>query len=235
MTEPFRTHISLKNEEEVIYFCVIHFLDEAIIALDDRGRFSVALSGGSTPKKFYEALTKSPEVQALNWKNITLFWSDERAVAPENDDSNYKMAMQFFSKAPFCDATIVRMQAERPDREEAALDYENAIKEHCSEGRIDLVYLGIGEDGHTASLFPDTKALTVADKLVCPNFIPAVNTWRMTMTFEAINNARNIVVIATGKKKAKILHEILDGKNQNLYPAQRISGKETPAFFVSDM
>lgn len=229
-----RSLINLDSEEKVIDFCLMHFVDEANFAIDSHGSFSVALSGGSTPKKFYDALTQSEEALALDWSKICLFWSDERSVAQNHADSNYNMAMQFFSKAPFNKAKVFRMEAERPDREQAADEYANLIREHCADTRFDIVYLGLGEDGHTASLFPGTEALKVKEKLVAANFVPALKTWRMTLTFDCINNARNIVLIATGPKKTQILHEVLDSKDQTLFPAQRISGKETPAFIVTD-
>lgn len=229
-----RSLIHLDSEDKVIDFCLVHFIDEANFAIDDHGNFTVALSGGSTPKKFYDALTHSEEAKGLDWSKICLFWSDERSCAPTDANSNYHMAMQFFSKAPFSKAKIFRMEAERPDREKAADEYSKLIKEHCKDGRLDLVYLGIGEDGHTASLFPGTDALQVKDKLVVANYVPSLKTWRMTFTFPCINNARNIIVLATGSKKTAILHEILDSKDQSKYPAQAVSGKEIPAFFVTD-
>ncbi len=229
-----RSLINLATEEQVIDFCLVHFIDEANFAIDSHGGFSVALSGGSTPKKFYDALTQSDEAKALDWSKIALFWSDERAVAPDHADSNYHMAMQFFSKAPFNQAKVFRMEAERADKNEAAAEYAKKILENCHNGRFDLVYLGLGEDGHVASLFPETEALKVQDKLVVANYVPKLNTWRMTLTFHCINNAKNIVLIATGSKKTKILHEVLDSKDQKLFPAQAISGREVPAFFVTD-
>ncbi len=229
-----RTLISLDSEEKVIDFCIIHFVDEANFAIDTHDSFCVALSGGSTPKKFYDALTQSEEAKALDWSKIYLFWSDERSVAPTDPNSNYHMAMEFFSKAPFNSAKAFRMQAERPDREKSAAEYAELILKHCHHARLDLVYLGLGEDGHIASLFPGTEALKVTNKLVCANFVPTLNTWRMTLTLTCINSACNILLIATGSKKTAILHEVLDDKDQTKYPAQAISGKETPAFFVTD-
>jgi 6-phosphogluconolactonase len=234
VTKPNRTLIHLDSEEKVIDFCIIHFVDEANFAVDSHNSFSVALSGGSTPKKFYEALTQSEEAKALDWSKICLFWSDERSVAPEHADSNYGMAMKYFSKAPFNKAKVFRMEAERPDHEKAAEEYALLILQNCFQGRFDLVYLGIGEDGHTASLFPGTDALKVKDKLVVSNFVPTLKTWRMTLTFHCINAARNIVVLATGSKKTQILHEVLDSKEQTKYPIQAVSGQENPAFFVTD-
>ncbi len=233
-TKANRSLISLDSEEKVLDFCLVHFVDEANFALDSHDSFSVALSGGSTPKKFYEALTQSDEAMALDWSKISLFWSDERSVAPNHADSNYNMAMQFFSKAPFNKAKVFRMEAERPDREQAAEEYAMLIQKHCAGSRFDVVYLGLGEDGHTASLFPGTEALKESNKLVVANYVPALKTWRMTLTFACINDARNIVLIATGPKKTTILHEMLDSKNQTLFPAQAVSGKETPAFIVTD-
>lgn len=229
-----RSLINLDSEEKVIDFCLLHFVDEATFAIDSHDSFCVALSGGSTPKKFYDALTQSEDAKALDWSKIRLFWSDERSVPPTHADSNYHMAMEFFSKAPFNKAQVFRMQAERADHEAAAQEYAELILKHCAECRFDVVYLGLGEDGHTASLFPGTEALQIKNKLVVANYVPQLKTWRMTLTFHCINESRNIVLIATGPKKTKILHEVLDSKDQTLYPAQAISGKEIPAFIVTD-
>jgi 6-phosphogluconolactonase len=234
MTKANRSLIHLDSEEKVIDFCLIHFIDEANFAIDSHDTFCVALSGGSTPKKFYDALTQSEEAKALDWSKICLFWSDERSVPATHAESNYNMAMQFFSKAPFNQAKVFRMEADREDRVQAAADYAESILKHCAGGRFDLVYLGLGEDGHIASLFPGTEALSVKNKLVVANYVPNLKTWRMTLTFHCINEARNIVLIATGPKKTKILHEVLDSKDQTLFPAQMISGRDIPAFIVTD-
>ncbi|MCE5293560.1 MAG: 6-phosphogluconolactonase, partial [Chlamydiales bacterium] len=116
MTQSNRSLIHLDSEEKVIDFCLIHFIDEANFAIDTHDTFSVALSGGSTPKKFYDALTQSEEAKALDWSKICLFWSDERSVPANHADSNYNMAMQFFSKPPFNTAKVFRMEADREDR-----------------------------------------------------------------------------------------------------------------------
>lgn len=224
-----RTLHVLATEQEAIAFCTSHFLQEAKKALQSRSTFAVALSGGSTPKKFFEALSRSTE--PLDWKKIILFWSDERAVAPDSPDSNFGSAMHYLNKAPFNEAKIFRMEAERPDRDAAAKEYEALIAAHCPEGRFDIVYLGIGEDGHTASLFPDTAALHVQDKLIVANYVEAKKSWRMTFTFPCINAARNIVVLALGASKAPILREIF---TSNTLPAALVGTKENPALFICD-
>ncbi|MBS0654524.1 MAG: 6-phosphogluconolactonase [Verrucomicrobia bacterium] len=221
-----------ETEQEAIAFCTSHFLQEAKKALLERGTFAVALSGGSTPKKFFQALSDAKET--LDWSNIVLFWSDERAVAPDHPDSNFGMAMHYLGKKPFNEAKMFRMEAERTDADAAAREYERLIHERCPEGRFDIVYLGVGEDGHTASLFPHTSALTVRDRKVVANYVEAKKSWRMTLTFPCINEARNIVVLALGPSKAPIIKEIFNPVGKELLPAALVGTQETPALFICD-
>jgi len=227
-----RTLFVFETEDALIQYAIDHFVQTAQSALQERNRFCIALSGGSTPKHYLKALTGSKKAQALDWKKGYIFFSDERAVPPTDDESNYKMAMQFLQNAPFKNAHFFRMQAEREDREAASKEYENQILKHCPNGIFDIVYLGIGTDGHTASLFPETSVLNNTIDFVQPNFVSALHTWRMTFTFPLINKAKNIVVLAVGDSKALIVREILNDGDQ--YPAHRIGTSANPALFFCD-
>jgi 6-phosphogluconolactonase len=140
------------------------FSSTAIDAIGRRGRFVTALSGGSTPKRLFERLTAAPYREAIDWRKVYLLWGDERCVPPDHSESNYGMARKsLLAPLGIASANIVRMEAERADLEKAASDYEMRLRtlllEDGSDGRIDLVLLGMGADGHTASLFPGTRAL----------------------------------------------------------------------------
>lgn len=219
-----------KTENEALDFAVENWVHTAQRAIQQRGRFCVALSGGSTPKAIYQKLES---VKDLDWTKVFLFWSDERAVGPDHPESNFGNAMEHFKKHPIPPSQIFRMKAER-DIEKNAKDYEEKIHHYVGKHLFDLVMLGIGEDGHTASLFPKTHALQVTDRLVCPNHVPQKDTTRMTFTFPCINESDKIVVYALGKNKAQIVPKVLKAPIISEYPASRIGTAEKPALWVLD-
>lgn len=218
---------------ETIQFCTNQFVEIAEKSISARGRFSVALSGGSTPKAIYESLKKS-YASKIDWNKVWLFWSDERPVPPEHPDNNYRMAMDAgFKTLPIPPDQIFRMQAEIHIRKNA-LAYEKLIQNKIA-GIFDLVLLGIGEDGHTASLFPKTHGLHARQRLVVANFIPEMETWRMTLTFDCINKAQNISIYVFGKKKAPILKKVLLGPyTPDLFPLQAIGTSMHKALYIAD-
>lgn len=220
--------------KDAIDFCLKDFQESCMKAIQEHGFFSVALSGGSTPRAVYEAMSKSEEIRALPWDKILLFWSDERAVPATDPDSNYGMAMKFFSKEPFSKAQVFRMKAEVENREHEAQEYQRLIKSNCFQGHLDLVYLGIGEDGHTASLFPKTHALLEKDALVVANYIPEKSTFRMTFTYPLINSSKKILFLVLGKQKAPILKRILTSREDLSLPSTLVGTKASPAYFLCD-
>jgi 6-phosphogluconolactonase len=192
----------------------------ANVSIGKRGFFRVALSGGSTPRPVYEALAGG---ENLNWPRWQIFWSDERTVPPTSPESNYRLVKETLldglarrGEAP---RMVVRMAGEG-DPDAAAADYERAVRETVPANpksgagetpRFDLLLLGIGGDGHTASLFPHTQALGETERLVAANLVPQLNTTRLTFTFPLINAARRVLVLVTGESKAAILREVLQG------------------------
>ena len=169
--------------EAAIQFAVEHWLHTAERSIQQRGRFAVALSGGATPKAIYKSLAQNKN---FPWDQVFLFWSDERAVPPDHPDSNYRMAMESgFQNIPIPKGQIFRMEAEK-NLEASSFEYENKIRQVLGKHFFDLVMLGVGDDGHTASLFPGTDALQVTDRLVCPVYISSKKVWRMTLTFPCI-------------------------------------------------
>jgi 6-phosphogluconolactonase len=168
----------------------------------------------------------------MDWSRVLLFWSDERAVPPDHPDSNYRMAMEAgFKKVSIPPSQIHRMHAEE-HIEENALKYEKTI-EHVLQGRpFDLVMLGMGEDGHTASLFPHTEGLKVKDRLVIANYIPEKNAWRMTLTFPCINQAAHVSIYALGDAKKPMLKKVFE--NWGIYPIEQVGTEAHPALWIVD-
>src|SRR4030095_5618772 len=178
--------------------------------LNEFNRCSVVLSGGNTPKKLFEILGKEYN-ERIKWGRVFFFWGDERCVPPDDDESNYKMAKEYlFSFISVPDSNIFRILGEKPP-EEAAAKYEAALK-HFFEGQaipqFDLILLGIGNDGHTASLFPGTTAIDTTDKWVDYLYVEKLKSWRITLTFPVINKAKNILFIVDGKGKSEIINKI---------------------------
>jgi 6-phosphogluconolactonase len=211
-----------------LIFCVEHFVTLAAQSIKEKGAFYVALSGGSTPKAIFQTLSSPPYNTMVPWGQCHLFWSDERAVPPDHPDSNYQMAMQAgLASLPIPLPQIHRMCAET-DIEAAALRYEQALI-----APFDLVMLGMGEDGHTASLFPGTAGLTITDRLVIANFIPQKNCWRMTLTYPCINSAAHIAIYVLGAPKKKALAEILFSTSDT-YPINQVGTPTHKALWIAD-
>lgn len=223
------------DADATLIFCVEHFIQAANKAIADHGAFFVALSGGSTPKAIFEALAEPIYSKQVDWKNVHLFWSDERCVPPYDPSSNYRMAMDAgFSKIHIPAENIHRIQAE-VDPEEAAKAYEKLIEAKIPSHSFDLVMLGMGEDGHTASLFPKTHGLHSQQRLVVANFIPDKGIWRITFTFDLINVAKQAVVYVLGKSKATMLHKVLSGPYlPDDLPVQRVGTPSNKALFIAD-
>lgn len=218
--------------EETLRYAVEHFVTLCRDAISDHGAFYVALSGGSTPKAIYELLCQGEFKDEIEWEKVHLFWSDERSVPPDHPESNFKMAMKAgFAKVDIPPAHIHRMIAET-DIEKNALAYEKTIRKVVGERTFDLVMLGMGEDGHTASLFPHTGALKIRGRLAAPNFIPEKNTWRMTLTFDAINAASHIVFYVMGNSKKERLSVVFS--TPLTLPCQKVGTIDNPALWIVD-
>ena len=187
-------------------------------AIAARGRFTIALGGGSTPRLLYQLMAEEPLRSQVDWRRVEFFWGDERAVPPEHADSNYGMADKaLLKKLALPAAQMHRMEAERTDRDAAARDYQAELaRVHgvSADGEppvLDLVLLGMGPDGHTASLFPHTTALKETRRWVVSNFVPKFNADRLTMTTAILNRAANVLFLVAGADKAPVLVEVLEG------------------------
>lgn len=206
------------NTKETLAFATQQWIDIAKDALKKRKAFYAALSGGSTPLALFEALSNSVEATELDWDNIHLFWSDERAVFPEHPDSNYGSALKAgLIKLPLKASQMHPMPA--TDNAHGAEAYEKLIKEMVPDGKFDLVMLGMGTDGHTASLFPGTPGLKEKKRWVISQEVPEKG-MRMTFTFPLINKARKIVIYVLGKNKAALIQELKDGNTE--YPIAQV-------------
>jgi 6-phosphogluconolactonase len=194
------------------------FYESAAQAIADpqRGRFLVALSGGSTPRALHQVLVAHYRDQ-IPWDRVQVFWSDERCVPPDDAQSNYRMAREtLLEQVPLPAANIHRMPGERSDYDAAAADYEAELRQVFAQPtgtpRFDLILLGMGSEGHTASLFPGTTALHETSRLVAANWVPKVNMERLTFTYPLLNNARQVMFLVAGEEKAEALRDILSGQ-----------------------
>jgi 6-phosphogluconolactonase len=214
----------LKTSQELFSAAAAEFAAQASAVVRARGRFTVALSGGSTPRSLYALLATKPEIP---WDKICFFWGDERHVPPDHPDSNYRMANEaMLSKVPVRPEHIFRIRGEEKDAEAAARQYEQTLRDffHLSPGsspRFDLILLGLGPDGHTASLFPGTAALQESRRLVVANWVEKFKTFRITFTFPVLNAAACVLFLASGKDKTATLREVLENPSANL-PSQGV-------------
>jgi 6-phosphogluconolactonase len=206
------------------------------------GRFLIALSGGSTPRAMHARLTAPDLREVLDWSSVEFFWSDERAVPPDHPDSNYGMARTtLLLPLDISDPQVHRMRGEALDLEAAAREYEQEIADVCggTPGRsapvLGLVLIGMGADGHTASLFPRTPALDEETRWVVTNTVPRQASRRLTVTFPVIQAARDVRVVAGGAEKADTLHAVLRGpRDARRLPAQRLAEARGRVVWLAD-
>jgi len=204
------------------------FTTALIEAVKARGVARVAISGGTTPKAMFALLAAEPFASQVPWDKLDLFWVDERCVPPDNADSNYRMTKEaLLSKVPLPADRIHRMEGELAP-EVAAARYESTIRnafrlEGAETPTFDLILLGMGDDGHTASLFPHTEGLNDLTHIVIANHVPQKNTWRITLTSPVLNQGRAVAFLIEGAAKAQVLHDVFLGPFQpDTYPSQII-------------
>jgi len=197
-------------------------------SIKERGEFHVALAGGKTPTRFYQLLASKAIASTLPWSQTHIYFSDERCVAPDHADSNFHMAKDaLLDHVPLPAQQIHRIRGEDPDHAQAAADYQQQLIRHLpadADGyHLDLVLLGLGTDGHIASLFPHTSILEERDALVAAVTVEPRDRWRISMTFPLLEQARHVLIVVAGSDKAQIIEDILgpDAVDHH-YPAQRI-------------
>jgi len=189
------------------------FIDLARQAIDDKGQFTVALSGGSTPQAIYEDLGKPEHQHELNWAKIHLFWGDERHVPPNHPESNYRMVDDALLRHITIPGENIHRVSAEMDVQAAATAYEQDLRQFFDRNwpQFDLVLLGMGTDGHTASLFPGSAGLKEEKRWFIANQVPELRKWRLTLTKHAINTAKYVIVLVQGASKADMLVEVLAG------------------------
>ncbi len=218
----------LTTPQDLFHAAAEEIVRAANAAVHQRGRFTIALSGGSTPRNLHTLLATTAR-STLPWDQTFFFWGDERHVPPTDSESNYRMAEEtLLSKIPVAPANVFRVPAENPDAAAAAEAYEQTLRKffNVEPGdfpRFDLILLGLGPDGHTASLFPETAALAEKSRLVVANWVEKLKASRITFTLPLINAARSVAFLVSGADKAPILHEVLEGEGPGeKYPSKLV-------------
>ena len=232
----------LADANSIARTAAAEFLEAVRDAVCEKDSFTVALAGGSTPKALYELLATNPLLQAkVPWSKMQFFFGDERHVPPDNPDSNFRMANEsMFGKAPVDPKQVHRIKAEKPNAAQAAEEYEQELRtsfklQADQLPRFDLVLLGMGPEGHTASLFPGTKALNEERRLVVSNWVGKLYTDRITLTPPVLNSAARIIFMVHGKEKAPALKAVLEGPYEpDQLPAQMIKPKEGKILWLVD-
>lgn len=197
-------------------------------AVDRRGRARLALSGGKTPRETYARLARAPHLDQVPWQQVDVFWGDERCVPPDHAESNYRLALEaLLFHVPIPKRNVHRMRGEI-DPAAAAREYEVTLRTACGAPpreipRLDAVLLGLGGDGHTASLFPGSPALAEPERLALATYVQKLHGWRITLTPRTLNAARNLLFLVTGAEKAATVREVLQGpRDPARLPAQVI-------------
>ncbi len=218
------------------------FINSILSAVAARGRARVAISGGSTPKAMFALLANAeqPFLKQVPWEALDLYWVDERCVPPDDKESNYRMTNEaMLLHVPLAPERVHRMEGEF-DPEVAASRYESTLRntfklEGAETPTFDLILLGMGDDGHTASLFPHTAALDEMSRLVVANHVAQKNTWRITLTWPVINQGRLVAFLIEGEAKAGILHEVLLGSyDPETKPSQLIRPASGELLYLLD-
>jgi len=206
------------------------FISLAARAVSDHGRFTVALSGGSTPKALHAVLVErtAREPKLIDWPKIEVFFGDERHVPPDHPDSNFRMANEtLLSRVPIPKSNIHRLRCENPDAAQVAAEYDRELVaafqlKGSQVPRFDLIFLGMGLDGHTASLFPGSAAVHELEKRVVANWVQKLNAWRITFTRPAINEAASILLMISGQDKAAALAAVMGDGDPDHYPVKYV-------------
>jgi 6-phosphogluconolactonase len=208
------------------------FIDYAWQSIAKDGRFMVALSGGKTPRQMFELLASEEFRGQVDWAKVHVFWGDERAVPPSNAESNYGMARrELLIRVPIPEANVHRMEAEKASIGRAAHEYEEILRKYLELDdrgfpRFHLIFLGLGQDGHTASLFPGTRVLRQTSRWVSTPLVTKMNMRRMTLTLPVLDAASRVVFLVAGTEKAQILHTVLQEKPDPPLPAQLVQPRE---------
>jgi 6-phosphogluconolactonase len=212
------------------------FVELGKSAVASQGWFPVALSGGSTPRQFYALLGSSPYRNSVDWHRVHVFWADERCVPQYHPESNFKLVYDaLLSTISIPEDNIHRIKGE-VGPEKAAREYEQEIIKLFGPHNpiFDLIVLGVGKDGHTASIFPGSEAIHETIRIAIPVFLDKANVGRVTLTLPVINLAAHVLMLASGKAKSEVVREVLAGENLNQYPAGLVNPKNKRLTWLID-
>jgi 6-phosphogluconolactonase len=232
--------LRLATPQDLFQAAADEILHAAVEAIERRGRFTIALSGGSTPRSLY-SLIAANAAASVAWQKVFFFWGDERHVGPKDAESNFRMVEEsLFSKIPVPAGNIFRVPSEDPDAAAAAGAYEQVMRKFFETApgafpRFDVILLGMGPDGHTASLFPETAALKEKSRWVVANWVEKLQTYRITLTLPVLNQARLVAFLISGTDKAAALHEVLEGKGPaEKYPSKLVQPRDGKLIWFVD-
>jgi 6-phosphogluconolactonase len=238
LTGGLHAQVSIYSDQETLsHAAAERFVSLSHAAISSRGRFATALSGGSTPRRLYSLLGTPSYRDSIDWKRVHVFWADERCVAPSHEDSNYKLAADtFLLQAAVPVENIHRIRGEKGPAI-AAAEYQEELHRYFSGSQkpvFDLVVLGSGVDGHTASLFPGSPLLQERSREVVPVYLekPGVN--RVSLTLPVFNRAAHVIFLVSGEDKANIVYEVLKCDNQKKYPAGLVKPFDGMLFWLLD-
>ena len=236
MTEENREVMVLPDLDAVSQEAARRFVAIAKDAVARTSRCTVALAGGSTPERLYRLLASETYRDTVPWSSLYLFFGDERCVPPDDRESNYRMAREaMLDHVPVLPTQVFRMEGER-DPQSAAMSYDATLGDvfGLTPGRVphfDLILLGMGPDGHTASLFPQTDALQIIERLATANYVPKFDSWRLTLTYPVLDAAMQVLFLVGGAEKADAVQHVIEGPfDPSEYPSQ---GVRTPEGIVS--
>lgn len=219
----------VSDAEQLAHAALEHFLKDAKKSIEEHGKFRVAISGGHTPERFFHLLAEDPDAEEIPWENVDIFWVDERCVPPDAQASNYGLAANsFIDKVNIPKENIHRVMAEVNDYSRAVKEYEQNLRSvfNLQTGQMpqfDLIVLGMGADGHIASLFPNSYAHFDTEDLVTTVYLLNGDYNRITLTYPVLRAARHLIVLISGHEKADIVKEVLLGEPDDVkYPAHTL-------------
>lgn len=222
--------------QQSLQFCLDHLLKHLDEAIDKKGKFTCALSGGSTPLKLFKLLAAKAPLLDIQWDKVFFFWGDERFVPEGSDQNNYTQAMNAgLDSLPIPKTNIFPIRTVTTPSQEAKA-YEQLLLKELSSGCFDYIMLGLGEDGHTASLFPETEALNVVGKWVCENYVPKLEQHRITLTLDCLNRAKNVCFYVFGATKTQIVNTLFKDnfKATYAYPATMVKLESNEPIWICD-
>ena len=240
MAPPVADVVVVSNAAALAEQAASRFVEAATKALADVGTFRVALSGGTTPQGLYARLAAEPFRSRVDWARIQVFWGDERCVPPDHPDSNYRLAHELLlSRVPVRPENVYRVRGEATDPDLTAAEYAGELQtafglKRGELPRFDLILLGMGADGHTASLFPHSPALREVTRLAVAVYVDAVKGYRITLTLPVLNSAAAILFLASGSNKAERLRAVLGGKPSHAAPASMVRPERGTLHWVVD-